>query len=121
MHVLEALKRHVIMPLLRGKHCSGYLVPSIFGGLLLVLLSRYSLLTERYLYVWKDGLSLWQYTSQQVPQIPVVQIQLANSYHTQGEHAWAVAIIKQAIKNTNPDELDRQRMEHKVRERERLK
>ena len=121
VHVLESLRQYIIMPMLRGKHCSGYLVPSIFGVVILALLTRYSLLTDRYLYVWKDGLTLWQYTSQQVPQLPVVQIQLANSYHNQGEHARAVAIIKRAIKNTNPDELDRQRMVKKIEEWERLK
>ncbi|WP_298866218.1 hypothetical protein [uncultured Gimesia sp.] len=121
VHILESIKQHVIVPMLRGKQSSGYLVPTVFGVIILALLSRYSLLTERYLYVWKDGLSLWQYTSQQVPQLPVVQIQLANSYHSQGEHARAVEIIKQAIQDTSPDELDRQRMQQKIEDWQRLK
>ena len=121
MQLLELLKQWMRVTLFRKKQVSGYLVPAIFGVLVLGLLTRYSLLTEQYLYVWKDGLTLWQYTSQQVPQLPVVQIQLANSYHSQGEHARAIAIIKQAMQDLNPDELDRQRMEQKVRDWEQLK
>jgi len=121
MHLLELMRQQILVIWLKRKQISGYLVPAIFGVLVLALLTRYSLLTERYLFVWKDGLTLWQYTSQQVPQLPVVQIQLANSYHSRGDHARAIAIIKQAMQNLSPDELDRQRMEQKIREWEQLK
>lgn len=121
LQLLELLRVRILKPLLSPKPISGYLVPGIFGVLVLFLLTRYSLLTERYLTIWKDGLSLWRYTSQQVPQLPVVQIQLANSYHSQGESERAIAIIKRALRDTNPDELDRQRMEQKIQEWERLK
>ncbi|QDT97647.1 hypothetical protein [Gimesia aquarii] len=121
MNLLEKIRQQVIVPLRNGKPISGYLVPAVFGGLVLPLLTRYNLQTEQYLSVWKDGLSLWQYTAQQVPQIPVVQIQLANSYHNQGQHAEAIEIIKRAIKSTTPDELDRQRMEQKIQEWEQLR
>lgn len=121
MQVLESFRRQQMTLPLRGILRSGYFVPSLFGMCVLALLFRYSLLTERYLFAWKDGLTLWQYTSKQVPQIPVVQIQLANSYHSQGDHARAVAIIQKALENTSPDELDRQRMEQKIQEWDRLK
>ncbi|MDF1745812.1 MAG: hypothetical protein P1V19_19085, partial [Gimesia sp.] len=51
VQILESIKQHLVVPMLRGKQCSGYLVPAVFGVILLALLSRYSLLTERYLYV----------------------------------------------------------------------
>lgn len=120
VHILESLKQRLSMRF-KGKPLSGYLVPSVFGVLVLALLTRFSLQTEQYLSVWKDDLTLWKYTAEQVPQLPVVQIQLANSYHNQGQHARAVAIIKQAMQDTSPDQLDQQRMEKKIREWEQLK
>lgn len=121
VNLLEKMQQRILVPLRKGRQVSGYLVPSVFGVLVLALLTKYNLQTERYLSVWKNGLSLWQYTAQQVPQIPVVQIQLANSYHNQGQDEEAIAIIKRALQSTAPDELDRQRMEQKVREWELLK
>ena len=114
--LLVQLQEQILIKRCGYRRVSGYLIPAVFGGLSLLLFTRYSLQTERYLGVWKNGLSLWQYTAQQVPQLPVVQIQLANSYHQQGESERAVAIIKAALEETHPDALDRARMEQKIRD-----
>ncbi|QDT26864.1 hypothetical protein Enr10x_21750 [Gimesia panareensis] len=112
--ILERLKERVLIGYYGRQRVSGYLVPAVFGILVLALVSRFSLQTEQYLGVWKNGLSLWQYTSRQVPQLPVVQIQLANSYHQQGDSARAVAILRQALRDTDPDRLDQARIEQKL-------
>lgn len=116
LNLLEQFRDRVLQPVLQEKQISGYLVPGLFGLCVLAILTRYSLQTERYLAVWSNGLSLWRYTAQQVPELPVVQIQLANSYHSRGESERAVAIIRRALQETNPDALDRERMEQKLRD-----
>ncbi len=121
VNVLERIKQQVSLLCFKGKPFSGYLVPALFGIMVLAYLTRFSLQTEQYLTVWKDDITFWKYTVKQVPQLPVVQIQLANSYHHQGQNARAVTIIKRAMQNTRPDQLDRQRMEQKVKEWEQQK
>ncbi|EDL56459.1 hypothetical protein [Gimesia maris] len=116
MQLLERLRDRILVHVLPGKSRSGYFLPAVFGVLVLALLTRFSWQTERYLTVWRDGLTLWQYTSTQVPEIPVVQIQLANSYHSQGDSERAVNILRHALQQTKPDELDRERMQQKIRE-----
>jgi hypothetical protein len=114
--ILEQLKERGLKGYLGMQRVSGYLVPAVFGVLVLGLFCRFSLQTEQYLGVWKDGLSLWRYTSQQVPRLPVVQIQLANSYHQQGDSRQAIEILRHALRNTHPDQLDQTRMEQKLQD-----
>lgn len=114
--ILEQLKIRVIIGYFGRRRVSGYLVPAVFGVLTLALFTRFSLQTSHYLSVWKNGMNLWQYTAQQVPQLPVVQIQLANSYHQRGESVQAVEILKRALRDTHPDRLDRERIEQKLQD-----
>ncbi len=114
MQLLERLRERILVPVLPNISRSGYFMPAVFGVLVLAMLTRFSWQTERYLMIWRDGLTLWQYTSRQVPEIPVVQIQLANSYHSQGDAQRAVTILQDALEQTEPDELDRARMQQKI-------
>lgn len=116
MQLLERLRDRILVRVFPKKSRSGYFLPALFGVLVLALLTRFSWQTERYLTIWRNGLTLWQYTSTQVPEIPVVQIQLANSYHSLGDSERAVSILRRALEQTKPDELDRERMQQKIRE-----
>ncbi|QDT89141.1 hypothetical protein Pan161_07670 [Gimesia algae] len=121
MQLLERLRDRILVSVLPKKSRSGYFLPAVFGVLVLAMLTRFSWQTEHYLTIWRDGLTLWQYTSTQVPEIPVVQIQLANSYHSQGDSERAVSILRHALKQTEPDALDRERMQQKILEWSRVK
>jgi len=52
----------------------------VVGG----LLRASAHLSAKQLPVWKDGLALWQHADRHVAQLPVVQIQLANTLHGMG-------------------------------------
>jgi len=80
------------------------------------LIALYARETHQYLPVWRDGMSLWQYANSRVPQLPVVQIQLANTFHDAGNDTEAVRVLENALVNSQPDELDRRRILRKLDE-----
>ncbi|MCA9041225.1 MAG: hypothetical protein KDA65_12805 [Planctomycetaceae bacterium] len=81
-------------------------------GLMLVVL--FTGKTAAYMPVWRNGMALWTYTEQQVPQLAVVQIQMANTLHAAGETNAARKHLQYALEHCSPDELDRQRIEQKL-------
>lgn len=70
--------------------------------------------TTRYLPVWKNGLALWAHAREHAPELTVVQIQWANTLQREGNTEQAVAVLKQALAQTQPDKQDRQRMIQKI-------
>ncbi|QDU82246.1 hypothetical protein Pla110_40010 [Polystyrenella longa] len=84
----------------------------LMTGLLLVV--TYTSKTAAYMPVWRNGMSLWTYTIEQVPQLAVVQIQMANTLHAEGETQAAISHLEYALANCSPDQLDRQRIEQKL-------
>lgn len=66
--------------------------------------------------VWRDGLSLWTETRQQVPQLPVVQIQYANTLQALGQTRLALEVLHDALSQARLDDADRRRIEAKLRD-----
>lgn len=84
-----------------------------FAGLFAVLVA-YACGTASYLPVWRDSLSLWHHAVTQVPQLPVVRIQLANTLHARGEDRIAVSLLESTLAECRPDRLDERRIEQKL-------
>lgn len=84
------------------------------GAPVLVALVALFLATGDHLPVWKDKFSLWRHTMSYAPQLPVVQIQYANTLHSVGRDREAVSVLQQALANCQPDEADRKRMLAKI-------
>ena len=70
--------------------------------------------TRQHLPVWQNGLSLWTHTVKQVPDLPVVQIQLANTYHSMGRDKDALKILNQTLNSVRLDSADRKRVQEKI-------
>ncbi len=73
-----------------------------------------AVMTARHLPVWRNGRSLWTHTVQHVPQLPVVQIQLANTLHQEGQTLKAINVLQQTLVNHDPDPADRKRILKKI-------
>ncbi|MAT16193.1 MAG: hypothetical protein CMJ46_13095 [Planctomyces sp.] len=86
----------------------------LMSGFLLVV--AYTGKTVAYMPVWRNGMSLWTYTEQQVPHLAVVQIQMANTLQAEGRTEDARMHLLYALEHCSPDELDRQRIEQKLAE-----
>lgn len=74
----------------------------------------YGRATQRYLPVWRHGLSLWTHAMQHVPQLPVVQIQYANTLHDLGRDKEAIAVLQKAMLRGDADHTDRKRIAEKL-------
>ena len=72
-------------------------------------------LSAEQLPVWRNGLALWQHADRHVPELPVVQIQLANTLHSLGRKRQAVTVLNRALRETAPDAIDRRRMLEKLK------
>lgn len=83
---------------------------------LVVVLNIYVMETNRYLPVWRNGMTLWSYAHKQVPTLTVVKIQWANTLHHAGEDDRARVILEEALATTNPDDADRKRIIQKLRD-----
>ena len=70
--------------------------------------------TRAHLPVWRNPLALWEHTVEHVPQLPVAQIQLANTLHTLGRDREAVSVLETALETCNPDPSDRKRIDRKL-------
>lgn len=68
-------------------------------------------LTSQYLPVWANSQSLWAHASKNCSTLPVVRIQSALTAHGSGQIREAVRLMKIALIETKPDELDRERMQ----------
>ncbi|MFN9720144.1 MAG: hypothetical protein ACK58L_15710 [Planctomycetota bacterium] len=68
------------------------------------------ILTSHRLPVWADAESLWADASKKCPTLPVVRIQAALTAHARGDIQEALDLIRIALRETNPDDLDRDRM-----------
>ncbi len=93
--------------------------PAVSRGLIVVAVffavDFYQGKTQKHMPVWKNGLSLWTATIKQVPDLPVVQIQLANTYHSLGQDRKALSILHRTINSERLDEADRKRVQEKMR------
>lgn len=74
----------------------------------------YGLLAQRHLPVWRNGHTLWNHATQHVPHLAVVQIQLANLLHDEGDDAQAKAQLLTALTRCRPDPADRVRILKKL-------
>ena len=70
--------------------------------------------TRDYLPVWRNDLALWEHAVQEVPQLPVVQIQRAISLKNAGQTTAAINALNYALTHCEPDDIDRQRIEEKL-------
>lgn len=85
---------------------------ALLGGLCFVFLLVQK--TSQYLPVWNNGMTLWTYTIEQVPQLSVVQIQMANTLHEAGRDTEALEHLEYALNHCDPDEWDRKRILKKM-------
>lgn len=88
----------------------GIIVTLVFASVVI-----YQKKSQEHMPVWKNGLSLWTHTIQQAPELPVVQIQLANTYHSLGQDSKALSILYKTIRSERIDEADRKRVEEKIK------
>ncbi|MFN8708214.1 MAG: hypothetical protein ACK50J_16170 [Planctomyces sp.] len=70
--------------------------------------------TNQYLPVWKNSESLWNHAMKHVPQLTVVRIQLALTLHDEGRPKEAIEIMQTALKECQPDDQDRRRMQEAI-------
>ncbi|MCH2209989.1 MAG: hypothetical protein MK110_01705 [Fuerstiella sp.] len=68
------------------------------------------LATTLHLPVWRNSFTLWDHAMTQAPQLPVVRMQLALTYHDSGRNRQAVRTLQQALLECQPDDRDRKRM-----------
>ncbi len=68
-------------------------------------------LTHQHLPVWTNSQTLWAHASTRSPSLPVVRIQSALTAHGSGQVREAVRQLRVALLETQPDELDRQRID----------
>lgn len=85
-------------------------------GIAVVAVSGYAWGTCERLPAWRNGMALWQDAAEKAPQLAVVQIQLANTWHQQGDDERAAAILRFALEECEPDRLDRKRILRKLSE-----
>ena len=74
------------------------------------------IVVDEHLPVWRDSDSLWAHTMQKVPHLPVVRIQLALTLRDSGRTDEALRVLRAALQECQPDELDRERMVRAVEE-----
>lgn len=95
----------------------GYWIGRSFQGALAgTAMSACVLATSAHLPVWQDDFSLWSYSSQQTPNLTVVQIQWATSLHNQGQTREAIRVLDRALKVCTPDDIDRGRIQQTIAE-----
>ena len=87
------------------------LLGSVSVSLLLCgVLLFHSVLTMHRLQVWSSDLVLWEDAAASVPQLCVVQIQLADALHRRGRITEAVVALTQAMAHCDPDDADCERI-----------
>lgn len=92
------------------------LTASLRWGLAMTAVGCAAVATSHHLPVWQSPETLWSHAMQQVPQLPVVRIQMALAQHDRGQRREALRTLQWALFKTEPDELDRQRMTRMIRE-----
>ncbi len=93
--------------LTRGLTCTACVIAAL-------AVSAYGWGTSERLPVWRNGMALWQDAARKAPQLAVVQIQLANSWHQVGDDERAIAVLQRALRECDPDRLDRKRILQKL-------
>lgn len=63
-----------------------------------------------YLSVWNSPFDLWTYTLGRYPNMPIARIQMALNEYDSGRVFTAVQQMRSALRECEPDELDRERM-----------
>ena len=63
-----------------------------------------------YLSVWNSPFDLWTYTLGRYPNMPIARIQMALNEYDSGRVFTAVEQMRNALRECEPDELDRERM-----------
>jgi hypothetical protein len=86
----------------------------VSGVACLAAMLFYGQMTRLHLPVWRNGLSLWTHAMEHVPQLPVVQIQYANTLHQVGRDGEAVCVLECALESTQLDSADRNRILQKL-------
>jgi hypothetical protein len=96
-----------------GETISRPLSWAIASAMMLLVTAGFVQRTRNYLPVWRSDLALWEHAVEQVPQLPVVQIQRAMSLQHAGQTEAALKALDYALAHCNPDDLDRERIKAK--------
>lgn len=70
--------------------------------------------TWNHLPVWTNSQSLWTHALTKYPDMPVLRIQYALTMHSSGRVREAIRLMKLALLQCQPDDLDRDRMQRLV-------
>lgn len=81
-------------------------------GLVAVLMALSA--TRQHLPVWRNPDTLWTHAMSEVPQLPVVRIQMAYTRYDVGQKREAVRMLQRALLECQPDKLDRQRIKDTI-------
>lgn len=92
-----ALGRHV------ATGCGGMATASAAAVLMLA--------TASYLPVWQNSDSLWAHAMKHAPELMVVRIQQAHTFHDQGREIDAMLTLQQALRDCPRESVDRSRIE----------
>ena len=74
------------------------------------------LTTSAHLPVWQNANTLWAHAMKQVPELTVVHIQQAYTLHDTGRRREAIKELQRALVFTEPDALDRKRIQKTIEE-----
>lgn len=87
------------------------LLAALRVGVAVLLLAGCFVATTRHMPVWKNAESLWTHALTQYPDMPILRIQNALTKYDNGQVQEAVTLMKDALRDCQPDELDRERMQ----------
>jgi hypothetical protein len=94
---------------------SMFLAP-LKAGIVVLLLAGCFAATSKHMPVWKNADSLWSHALTQYPNMPIFRIQNALTKYDNGHVQEATVLMKDALRDCQPDDLDRERMQDFVKE-----
>jgi len=83
---------------------------SLRGMVVVASLAACLTLTAKHLPVWQNSQTLWTHAIQQYPKMIVLRIQMALTIHGRGQEREAIRQLQLALRECQPDDLDRERM-----------
>ena len=89
---------------------------SLRGMVVVASLAACLTLTAKHLPVWQNSQTLWAHAIQQYPKMTVLRIQMALTVHAHGQEREAIRQLQLALRECQPDDLDRERMRNMVDE-----
>ena len=89
---------------------------SLRGMVVVASLAACLTLTAKHLPVWQNSQTLWTHAIQQYPKLIVLRIQMALAVHARGQEREAIRQLQLALRECQPDDLDRERMKGMIDE-----